>query len=163
MNLLVGLSVSDISTLMKTGKRDQLRSQIELISYVLKFRCTKLFQLMTRWGCLKCFPIYIQTWFGNDVDKVTVHHSDPKDIRYPAALKKLLFKHCLEMEKESEETEMKVIRKSLRERDELSIIQNEFSMLRKTLAEKEEREKQVIQELNNIRKILPKSVKISSL
>ena len=157
MNLLVGLSVSDINTLMKTGKRDQLRSQIELISYVLKFRCTKLFQLLSRCGCLKYFPICIQTWFGNDADKVTVYHSDPKDTRYPLALRHLLFKHCLDMEKETEETEMKVIRKSLREKDDKERqILNGINNLRKSLLEKEERDKQILYELKNIISRLPK-------
>ena len=46
MNLLVGLAVSDINQLMKTGKRDQLIAQIELISSVLNFRSTMIFQLL---------------------------------------------------------------------------------------------------------------------
>lgn len=47
MNLLVGLAVSDINKLMKTGNRDQLIAQIELVSLVLNYRTTFLFHYLT--------------------------------------------------------------------------------------------------------------------
>ena len=46
MNLLVGLAVSDIRQLTKTGKRDQLVAQVELICSVEIFRNTKLYSLL---------------------------------------------------------------------------------------------------------------------
>ena len=46
MNLLVGLAVSDITKLTKTGKRDQLLAQVELICSVESFRNTKLYSLL---------------------------------------------------------------------------------------------------------------------
>ena len=35
MNLLVGLAVSDIASLMKGGRRDLLRAQVSLVDHVL--------------------------------------------------------------------------------------------------------------------------------
>ena len=46
MNLLVGLAVSDIRQLTKSGKRDQLVAQVELICSVESFRNTKLYSLL---------------------------------------------------------------------------------------------------------------------
>ena len=46
MNLLVGLAVSDIRLLTKTGKREQLVAQVELICSVESFRNTKLFSVL---------------------------------------------------------------------------------------------------------------------
>ena len=46
MNLLVGVAVSDIRQLTKTGKRDQLLAQVELICSVESFRNTKLYSLL---------------------------------------------------------------------------------------------------------------------
>ena len=46
MNLLVGLAVSDITKLTKSGKRDQLVAQVELICSVESFRNTKLYSLL---------------------------------------------------------------------------------------------------------------------
>lgn len=46
MNLLVGLAVSDISALLKSGKRDQLIAQVELINYVESFCSSKLFKFL---------------------------------------------------------------------------------------------------------------------
>ena len=102
-NLLVGLAVSDIDSLLKTGKRDQLISQIEIISSVLKFRSTKLFQLLSRMGCFRRFPLRVQNWFNDDCRKVVVDHSDLNDTRYPLVLKQLLHKHCLDKKMEAKE------------------------------------------------------------
>ena len=46
MNLLVGIAVSDIRQLMKSGRRDEHLSQVELISSVESFRNTKLYSLL---------------------------------------------------------------------------------------------------------------------
>ena len=46
MNLLVGIAVSDINHLMKSGKRNQLLAQVELISSVENFKNTKLFRVL---------------------------------------------------------------------------------------------------------------------
>ena len=46
MNLLVGLAVSDIHFLLKSGKREQLLARVELISSVETFGKTKLFGLL---------------------------------------------------------------------------------------------------------------------
>ena len=126
MNLLVGLAVSDIESLMKTGKRDQLISQIEIINSVLKFRSTKLFQLLARMGCFRKFPVRVQNWFHDDCHKVTVHHSDLNDTRYPLVLKQLLQKHCLDKKKEANK------KKRLAENEELK---TEIKDVKKILTE----------------------------
>ena len=46
MNLLVGLAVFDIHLLLKSGKREQLKARVELISSVENFEKTKLFSLL---------------------------------------------------------------------------------------------------------------------
>ena len=46
MNLLVGLAVSDIHFLLKSGKREQLLARVELISSVETFGKTRLFSLL---------------------------------------------------------------------------------------------------------------------
>ena len=50
-NLMVGLAVSDIQQLKKSGKRDQLVAQVELLSSVVSFCQTKLFLILP--GALK--------------------------------------------------------------------------------------------------------------
>ena len=94
MNLLVGLAVSDINTLWKTGKRDQLIAQIELINYFESFCSSKIFKFL---------PIDLQMLFKNKVlrlgDKfdmtVPVRYSDITDNAFPKGLKRILQQHCL--------------------------------------------------------------------
>ena len=94
MNLLVGLAVSDINTLCKTGKRDQVIAQIELIHYVESFCKSKVFSY---------WPKSLQSWFKNRVlgvgDKFDMHvkvkYSDITDQSLPEGSKKILHLHCL--------------------------------------------------------------------
>lgn len=100
MNLLVGLAVSDINALWKTGKRDQLIAQIELINYVESFCSSKMFKFL---------PISLQNLFKNKVlslgDKfdmyVPVRYSDITDKSFPEGLKKILHEHCLRKEQKA--------------------------------------------------------------
>ena len=94
MNLLVGLAVSDIDALWKTGKRDKLIAQIELIHYVESFCKSKVF---------KFWPETLQNWFKKKVlglgDQFAMHvpvkYSDITDHSFPEGLKKILHQHCL--------------------------------------------------------------------
>ena len=54
-------------------------------------------------GCFQRFPLRVQKWFNDDCHKVTIHHSDLNDTRYPAVLKQLLHKHCLDKKMEAKE------------------------------------------------------------
>ena len=94
MNLLVGLAVSDINALYKTGKRDQLIAQIELINYVESACSSKMFKFL---------PTRLQDLFKNKVlhlgDKsdmnFPVRYSDITDKSFPEGLKNILHQHCL--------------------------------------------------------------------
>ena len=93
MNLLVGLAVSDISALLKSGKRDQLIAQVELINYVEGACSSKLFEFL---------PLKIQGLFKNKVLNlgdsfdmyVPVKYSDINDKCFTIGIKKLLYEHC---------------------------------------------------------------------
>ena len=55
MNLLVSIAIADISKLMKRGNRDQLISQIDLITTVLDFRHSIFYKYL--------LPGKIRNWF----------------------------------------------------------------------------------------------------
>ena len=94
MNLLVGMAVSDIQTLSKSGKRNQLIAQIELIGYVENMLSSKGFKLL---------PPRLQIWLKNKVlcleesfkMEINVRYSDITDTTLSKRLKKLLHQHCL--------------------------------------------------------------------
>jgi len=101
MNLLVGLAVSDINTLLKTGKRDQLINQVELISYVESISTSRLFKIL---------PLKLQDLFKNRVlcrgkafkRVISVRYSDITDKTFPESLKKILHQHHLRIKEEKE-------------------------------------------------------------
>jgi len=104
MNLLVGLAVSDISALLKSGKRDQLIAQVELINYVEGACSSKLFEFL---------PLKIQGLFKNKVLNlgdsfdmyVPVKYSDINDKCFTIGIKKLLYEHCKRKEEEEKQKE----------------------------------------------------------
>jgi len=104
MNLLVGLAVSDISALLKTGKRDQLIAQVELINYVECASSSKLFKFL---------PRTIQDLFkkkvlnlSDSLDKyVPVKYSDINDKSFTKGIKRMLYEHCQRKEEEEKQKE----------------------------------------------------------
>merc|ERR1719334_1575190 len=97
MNLLVGLAVSDINSLRKTGKRDHLFAQVELINYVQNICSSKLFKYLPQ----KC-QIFFKNRILNQSEefqmKVSARFSDVTDKTFPERLKKILFNHSLSKE-----------------------------------------------------------------
>jgi len=104
MNLLVGLAVSDISALLKSGKRDQLIAQVELINYVEGACSSKLFKFL---------PLKFQCLFKNKVLNlgdnfemyVPVKYSDINDRRFTTGIKRMLYEHCKRKEDEEKQKE----------------------------------------------------------
>ena len=91
MNLLVGLAVSDIGELMKTGIRDQFIAQVELISLVRNFQ--KSFVVQARLlNIVKQKSSQYPKQFVNQTAMVC--HADLNDKRYPEELKQLLRQYC---------------------------------------------------------------------
>ena len=106
-NLLVGLAVSDIQKLKKSGKRDQLVAQVELLSSVENFRQTKLFLILpgalrrklerydqiTSWNSIS---FYLSSLLDHSCcDRDHVKYSDILDKKYPETLKRMLYDFCL--------------------------------------------------------------------
>eukprot|EP00092_Neocalanus_flemingeri_P028468 GFUD01030913.1.p1 GENE.GFUD01030913.1~~GFUD01030913.1.p1 ORF type:complete len:752 (+),score=115.18 GFUD01030913.1:114-2369(+) len=126
MNLLVGLAVSDISALWKTGKRDQLIAQIELIHYVESFCSSKLFKFLPK-NLQRYFKTKVLS-LGDTFDMyVPVRYSDITDNSFPEGLKKILHNHCLRQEKEARKQDQK---KELTDmKSQLEDVKNLLSML----------------------------------
>jgi len=135
MNLLVGLAVFDIHLLLKSGKREQLKARVELISSVENFEKTKLFSLL---------PSTLQTTMKRLVDsrlvcsqgtncwqkhmcchQVEVKYSDINDKHFPETLKKILYTFCLRKEKE---------KKKIRKEKERNDIKAELLEIKQMLA-----------------------------
>merc|ERR1719219_1693545 len=122
MNLLVGLAVSDINKLTKTGKRDQLLAQVELICSVESFRNTKLYSVLPNklQSKLKGLVDHCQTCQSNVCycNNVQVKYSDIADKRYPETVKKMLFDFCLKKEKNKKKIGKEKELKAIKEQNE---------------------------------------------
>lgn len=95
MNLLIGLAVSDIQSLSKSAKLNQLVQQVELINYMEGWLVSPLFQ----WA-----PPFMQRYLkaklnglqGQNYNLVySVNPLDVNDRLFPEALKKSLHENCL--------------------------------------------------------------------
>ena len=100
MNLLVGLAVSDIGELMKTGIRDQLIAQIELISLVRNFQKCFIIQARLLNIVNQCSS---QSFKKIEKQTVSICHTDLNDRRYPEELKHLLHNYCNDKKRKEKE------------------------------------------------------------
>lgn len=130
MNLLVGLAVSDISTLRKTGKKNLHIAQVELIYYI-ETACSSRF--------LKFFPDRVQNFVKKEIFGqrgqnriVKIQYSNPTDKAYPLKFKIELNEFCVEKENVKCEKEKKA-KEAAQERglkelqDQMKAIQNQMT------------------------------------
>lgn len=97
MNLLIGLAVSDIKTLMESASRGSIITQIQLINDMMDMRSTLIYKY--------CVPAYIKQLFEGILSEkeefriLTFSFTDSKDRN----MKKRLYDHCVRKE-EAEKT-----------------------------------------------------------
>merc|ERR1719219_405835 len=157
MNLLVGLAVSDITKLTKTGKRDQLLAQVELICSVESFRNTKLYSLLPNklQSKLKGLVDHCQTCRSNTCccNNVQVKYSDIADKKYPATVKKMLFDFCLKKEKNMKKIEKEKEVKAIREQNEK--LETELRSVKQLLRESQREQNEKLEtELQSVNELL---------
>ena len=154
MNLLVGLAVSDIGELMKTGIRDQLIAQIELISLVRNFQKCFIVQARLLNIVNQCSS---QSFQKIEKQTVSICHTDLNDRRYPEELKQLLHNYCNEKKRtEKEELHNTILEEIHDGLHRLKDIHDKFEEIQNRLSKYEETQKEtfmMIQEFSREKSI----------
>ena len=95
MNLLVALAVNDMKKLAKHAKRDQLYSQVELISYMERLESLWIFQRILPKQFLDFFRTKLLKKGKGFRMTLDVHFSDNKQQVLPKPLRNELLDFCM--------------------------------------------------------------------
>ena len=95
MNLLVALAVNDMKKLAKHAKRDQLYSQVELISYMERLESLWIFQRILPKQFLDFFRTKLLKKGKGFRMTLDVHFSDNKQQILPKPLRNELLDFCM--------------------------------------------------------------------
>jgi len=132
MNLLIGLAVSDIKTLIESASRRSIISQIQLVNDMMDLRSTPIYRF--------CVPAFVKELFEGilgekeDFRILTFSFNDSKQRK----MKKRLYDHCIRKEEVEKADRMETELRELKNLQKRTQVLHE-ALLSKLLKEKQQK------------------------